>query len=88
MKTLYYSLVHSHLNNGCLLWGNTYKTYIHKLEVLQRKAIRVITNSKYNTSSSQLFKKTKILKLGDIYNTQISMFMYDYTTSTLPTSLS
>ena len=67
---------------------NTYKTHIHQLEVLQRKAIRAITNSKYNTSSSQLFKKTKILKLGDIYNTQINMFMYDYTTSNVPTSLS
>ena len=88
MQTLYYSLVHPHLNYGCLLWGNTYKTHIHQLEVLQRKAIRAITNSKYNTSSSQLFKKTKILKLGDIYNTQINMFMYDYTTSNVPTSLS
>ena len=88
MQTLYYSLVHPHLNYGCLLWGNTYKTHIHQLEVLQRKAIRAITNSKYNTSSSQLFKKTKILKLGDIYNTQINMFIYDYTTSNVPTSLS
>ena len=33
-------------------------------------------------------KRLKILKLGDIYNTQINMFMYDYTTSNVPTSLS
>ena len=59
MQTLYYSLVHPHLNYGCLLCDKTYKTHIHQLEVLQRKAIGVITNSKYNTSSSQLFKKNK-----------------------------
>ena len=44
MKTLYYSLIHPYLNYGCLLWGNMHKTFMHKLEVLQRQAIRTITN--------------------------------------------
>ena len=81
MKTLYYSLIHPYLNSGCLLWGNTHTTFMHKLEVLQRKAIWTITKSNYNTTSSPLFKKTNILKLCDIYKTQISTFMYNYSKS-------
>ena len=87
MKTLYYSLIHPYLNYGCLLWGNTHTTFMHKLEVLQRKAIRTITKSNYNTTSSPLFKKTNILKLCDIYNTQISTFMYTYSKSNVPRAL-
>ena len=45
MKTLYYSLIPPYFNYGCLLWGNTHKTFMHKLEVLQRKTIRTITKS-------------------------------------------
>ena len=87
MKTLYHSLVQAHLSYGCLLWGNTYKTHIKQIEVLQRKAIRAITKCNYNATTSPLFKKTKILKFSDIYNTQISTFMYDYSTSNLPIPL-
>jgi hypothetical protein len=87
MKTLYYSLVHPYLNYGCLLWGNTHKTYINKLEIVQRKAIRAITKSNYNAATSPLFKNTNILKLSDVYNTQISTFMYDYSKSDLPSPL-
>jgi hypothetical protein len=55
------------------------------------EAIRAITKSKYNATASQLFKDKNILKLSDIYNKQISIFMYDlYTINKiyLPTSLS
>ena len=65
----------------------TYKTHIKQIEVLQRKAIRAITKCNYNATTSPLFKKTKILKFSDIYNTQISTFMYDYSTSNLPIPL-
>ena len=41
----------------------------------------------YNTTSSPLFKKTNILKLCDIYNTQISTFMYNYSKSNVPRAL-
>ena len=88
MKTLYYnSLVRLHLYYGCLLRGNTPKTHTQRLEVLQRKAIRAITKSKYNSAPWPLFKKTNILKLSYIYNKQISIFMYDYTSSNIPTSI-
>ena len=54
LRTLYYSLIHPYLNYGILLWGGTHKSYTHKLQVLQNKAIRVISNSKYNENANLL----------------------------------
>ena len=40
MKSLYHSLVHSHLTYGTILWGSAFKYRLHKVEILQKKAIR------------------------------------------------
>ena len=41
--TLYNSLIISYINYGLLLWGID----CHKLEILQKKALRFMTNSSY-----------------------------------------
>ena len=43
LKTLYKSLVLSYINYGLLLWGIEVK----KLEIIQKRAIRLITGSNY-----------------------------------------
>ena len=40
---IYNSLILYHINDGILLWGNT--NYLHRLEILQKRATRLITNS-------------------------------------------
>ena len=40
---LYYTLVHTHLLYGLIVWGNTYPTYLSKLIALQNKALRIVT---------------------------------------------
>ena len=37
MKTLYYSIIHSHLSYGTLLWGSAFQYRLHQLEVIQKK---------------------------------------------------
>jgi len=73
---LYYTLIHSHLTYGLLLWGSTYKTFLHKLEVLQNKAIRSITNSKYNESTEPVYKQLGILPLPKLYQLEAAKFMF------------
>ncbi len=65
---IYYALMYSHLPLGILLWGKSCKVHINKQTVLQKKkAIRVITKSKYNADADPLFAMLKLLKLQDIY---------------------
>ena len=46
--------------------------------MLQKRAIRVINNKRYNSHTDPLFKKTKILQIEDLFQYQAALFMYDY----------
>ena len=43
---LYYALVHPHLVYGLPLWGCTFPSYLQKLQILQNKALRLVSNTK------------------------------------------
>ena len=85
MKSLYHSLVHSHLTYGTILWGSAFKYRLHKVEILQKKAIRNTCNTVYNAPTAPLFKQLGIAKLIDVYNIQLCKLMYSYTSGTLLT---
>ena len=51
------------INYGLLLWGSK----SHKIETLQKKAIRLITNSEFISHTNPLFIEMKILKIQDIF---------------------
>ena len=54
LLTIYKSLILPHLNYGLLLWG----VHLQDISVLQKKAVRVVTN---NTYKSHLLNKLKFL---------------------------
>uniref|UniRef100_A0A8C5NFT0 Reverse transcriptase domain-containing protein n=1 Tax=Gouania willdenowi TaxID=441366 RepID=A0A8C5NFT0_GOUWI len=76
LKTIYSSLIASHLNYCSEIWGNNYKTYLEPLFKQQKKAIRILHKVPHNTHTNDLFEKSKYLKLQEIihYNTQIHAF--------------
>lgn len=84
LKILYYSLIYPYLFYCCIIWGTASATSLHKLEVLQNRAVRLITRSPYRSSSSPIFKRLNILKLVDICRLQIALFMFRTRESTLP----
>ena len=86
LKILYFALVHSYLSYCNIVWGNANKLALKKLNVLQKRVLRLITYSKYNAPSAPLFKKYNILKLADIYNFQLGQFVYKYVNNILPKS--
>ena len=86
-KCLYHTLIHPHLTYGLILWGSTYKKYLHKLEILQNKSIRSITNSKYNDSSGPIYKNLSILPLPGLYEFETVKFMYLNQRNELPLPL-
>ena len=87
LVSLYYSLIYPYLLYCNTVWGGTSRSLLRSLELLQKKAIRIVTNSDYLAHSSPLFHACKILKLNDIYlyNVAVSMFSRNQL-SPLPTA--
>ena len=81
MKTMYSSLIASHLQHCPLLWANAYVSNIRQLQLLQKKAIRIITSSHYIAHTDPLFSITKCLKLYDLYKYQLGVLMAKLHTS-------
>ena len=80
LKTLYFSLVHSSLNYALLAWGFN----CGRLKKLQKKIIRIITNSKFNAHTEPILKEVGILKLEDMFKLNICKWYYRYKHRKLP----
>jgi len=80
MLHIYNSLVLSYLNYGLIIWGSQSKN----LTKLQKKAMRLINNAKYNAHTSILFKQNKILKLIDLCALHDFKFSYKLIHGLLP----
>ena len=67
IKTIIYNtLILPHLNYCILCWG--FKS--NRVFALQKKAVRIITCSKYNAHTEPLFKTVKLLKFAKITRTK------------------
>ena len=83
---LYYTLIYPFLTYSLITWGNTYPTTLQLLITLQKKAVRIITFSDFNSHSSPLFRKLGLLKLGDLIYLDSALFMHDYYSNRLPSA--
>ena len=77
---LYNSLILPHLNYGIMTWG--YKC--DRINKLQKKAIRIVSLSKYNAHTEPIFKRLQLLKVADILKIQELKFYYRFMHNTLP----
>ena len=78
LTMLYYSLIHPFLIYGLIVWGITYKTTLPRITNLQKKALRIITFSKFDSPSSPLFKSLQIVKFSDLVSLEIALLMFDF----------
>ena len=86
MYRLYCSLVLPYLNYGLLLWGNANKYHINKVFRLQKRAMRLISNSEYLSPTKPLFEKFNTLNIFDMYTKEVAIFMFKYMNNMLPVS--
>ena len=77
---LYNTIILPHFHYSILAWGSQ----SHLLSKIQKKCIRITTNSRYNAHTEPLFKKHKLLKLDDIYKHQILNFHFKLKNRMLP----
>ena len=94
IRTIYFSVVYSHLYYGIEAWGSADPTTLNKLVILQNKAVRILSGKQYFQiygqepgplpSSEPLYKKLEILKIHDIFELSISNFVYSTLTMDNP----
>ena len=73
---LYNSFIHSRLSFAIEAWFNSPAYLSNKLQVLQKKAIRIVSNVPYNSPSPPLFKKLQILNLKSLYTHKIATYLH------------
>ena len=83
---IYHSLFESHLHFGSIIYGASNPRNLSSIETVQRKALRVLTRSKYNAHSDPLFRKHSILKLSDLIQLNQSIFVRQFKNGKLPDS--
>ena len=86
MKTSYYSLINSHLSYRNLAWVHATQSALRQTILLQKRAIRLINNAKYNSHTDPHFHSSRILKLADLVEYQAALFAFDLNTKKLPIS--
>ena len=68
----------------CLGINSYNSTFLKNLFRTQKKAIRLINSSPWNTGSTPLFYKSGILKLHDLNTFQVACIMYQLISAILP----
>ena len=76
LLTLYHCFIYPFLIYCNHIWGNTYKTNLSTLQVLQNRILRIITGSKPRCHIDPLHKKLGILNMFEMNIFITGMFMY------------
>ena len=69
-------LIQPYLTYCIIIWGNTFKTYLNKLHVSQKKIVRIIQHSEFNAHTKHLFKTLKIMKIYQLYDYFVGIFVF------------
>ena len=76
VKIVYNAHILSNLSYCIPIWCNTYPTHLMPLFRLQKKIIRIITNSDFYEHTKPLFNKTNILTLFNLNKLYIGTYIF------------
>ena len=82
LRNIYNALILPHLSYGILAWGINNNT--NSILKIQKRAVRAITNSPYNSHTNQLFKRLNLLKINDIRKYFEIKFYHKFINNNLP----
>ena len=88
LKLLYHGIFYPFLMYGIHARGLTFDSYLERIYILQKKVLKSVTFSDMMAHSKPLFHDLQLLKLNDIHNLHISLFVYECVNGlSLPTLL-
>ena len=73
---IYCTLVLPYVSYCCEIWGNTYKTRIQLLYIIQKRAIRICNHLEYRSHSKPAFFNLKTLTIADLVQFKAMVLMY------------
>jgi hypothetical protein len=73
LKLIYFAQVHSIINYGIIFWGSA--PSVHKVFIMQKRIIRIITNTKPRESCRKFFKMMGIMTLYSQYIYSLLLFV-------------
>ena len=87
LKLIYNTLIIPHINYCITAWGNAHDRYIQRIILLQKRAIRIVVHAPFLAHTKPIFSSLKLLRVNDMYNFQVGIFMYLSHHCLLPKSL-
>jgi hypothetical protein len=73
LRMVYFAYVHSVMSYGIIFWGN--QPHSERVFKIQKRVIRIITNSRARDSCRDLFKKLELLPLYSQYIFSLLIFV-------------
>lgn len=64
LRLIYFSIFHSHLTYCIESWGYTYASYCAPINILQKRAVRIIASEPRTAPSSPIFKELNIMRFN------------------------
>ena len=82
--TIYYSLIYSYLHYCCIIWGNACHSIIKPLQILQNRAVRLLSNKGYRDTATPLYSKLSIIKIENLAEYLTLLFVKRFLINDLP----
>lgn len=84
LKSVYYAIFHSNLIYCLPVWSCTSQANINSLSTMQKAAIRIVSQARFNEHTEPLFKNLKILPLNKLITFFNLQFMQRHHQNLLP----
>ena len=84
--TLYNSMIMPYLEYCNIAWATNDSVLFGKLFILQKKVVRVISGSLWNSHTNPIFMKNNLLKLRELNVLQVGLFMFKFVNNMIPAS--
>ena len=86
-RNIYFSCIHSHIGYAGLILGTAPESCTQQIAITQNKALRILSNEKYNASTDPLYKRQHILKMKDIFDLQAASYGWKFINDKLPNAI-
>ena len=79
-------MIYPYLQYCNIVWASMYASNLSRLVILQKRVVRIINNSRYDSHINLIFKNLRRIRFNDICKLQIGQFMFLYENNILPES--